>query len=333
MPKSFLLGGPPPGAKSTARPGLRRSWTGGGVQASRSVLSSSVGSNTASNSQTPARHLPKVPNLPETPLTPPDGYTDETIDDALDDLLRQAAASLKHIDAVYRKLPKPQLQRKHRSGANDFWKPQCRADLWRDDDLLGDSDSQVDSDCSSDGTSVGNIDVEEEGLWDFLRAACNAEPAGTAKRAGARSAFGTPRRASGIGQPFHKPQAKTSAMPKPETKPKPEAIPRENNTYKPAERARAQGFQFGSYGSASRGRQGVRTNCTAVANPEAQVSAELLKAQSEGAEAVKGTLRQLLLKWHPDKAPQGDSAEDTATRAEATRVLRHVLQEKKRLGL
>jgi hypothetical protein len=262
--------------------------------------------------------------LPESPLTPPDGYSDETIDDALDDLLRQAAASLKHIDGLYRKLPKAQLRQKKSSGASDFWRPQCRADLWRDEDLLGDSDSQADTDSLSDDTSVGNIDVEEEGLWDFLRAACNAEPAGTAKRNG--STFGTPRRASGsgLGQRFAKPQAKASA------KPKADAIPRESE-YKPAERARAQGFQFGSYGAV--GRQGGRANSSATQSPEAQVSAALLKAQSEGAEAVKGTLRQLLLKWHPDKAPQGDGAEDVAARAEATRVLRHVLQEKKRFGL
>lgn len=324
MPKSFLLGCPAPVAKSTTRPSLRRSWTGVGVRSNRSVLSSTAASSTASASQNVGR-LPKVPLLPESPITPPDGYTDETIDDALDDLLRQAAASLKHIDGLCRRLPKPQFRQKQNSGANDFWKPQCRADLWKDDDLLGNSDSEADTDSSSDGTSIGNIDVEEEGLWDFLRAAYNAEPAGTAKGTRVRSAFGTPRRAPGYGQSFTKPQAKASA------KPKPEAAPGEN-TSKPAERARAQGFQFGSYGGML-GRQGGRGNSSAGPTPEAQVSAALLKAQADGTEAVKNTLRQLLLKWHPDKAPQGASAEDTATRAEATRVLRHVLQEKKRLGL
>jgi hypothetical protein len=271
-------------------------------------------------------------------LTPPEGYTGDSINDALDDLLRQAAASLRHLDGIRNKLPtaQPQETRHKRSDANDFWKPRCRADLWGDDDLYGDSGSEMDSDLGSpDGTSSPGVEVEEEQLWDFLRAACKAEPAGPASKATPRKGTGAPSRPAARSQ---QPQPARSQRPTSEAPPRSEEKPADA----PNERASANGFRFGTYGRSSNtaggsGQPSMQGFCCsagpATQKPEAQISSALLKAQANGPDAVRSTLKQMLLKWHPDKAPQGDSAEAVAARAESTRVLRYVLQERQRLGL
>jgi len=281
--------------------------------------------------------LPRV-GLPEVPPTPPEGYTGDSINDALDDLLRQAAASLKHLDGIRAKLPAASRGKNHqgstkdrRSDASNFWKPRCRSDLWgEDDDFWDDLDSEADSDL--EGLDAADVDVNEEELWDFLRAACNAEPAGSSNRASARKAAPPNRIFAEARRP--------KPVPKP-TCPNSEADSRgeETTTEGGAERARANGFRFGTYGSSasSSGRPSipgsVGTAASETQTHEAQISMALNKAQSHGADSVRATLKRLLLKWHPDKAPQGDGEKDVAARAEATRVLRFVLQERKRLGI
>lgn len=281
--------------------------------------------------------LPRV-GLPEVPPTPPEGYTGDSINDALDDLLRQAAASLKHLDGIRAKLPAGSQGPKHqgsmkdrRSDASNFWKPRCRSDLWgEDDDFWDDLDGEADSD--SESLDSADVDANEEGLWDFLRAACNAEPAGSSNRSRSTKAappnriFAEARQA----KPVPKPSCPTSEA---------WSHGEERANQGAAERARAHGFRFGTYGSStsSSGRSsipgGVGGATSEVQTPEAQISMQLDKAQFQGADAVRATLKRLLLKWHPDKAPQGDSEKDVAARAEATRVLRFVLQERKRLGI
>ncbi|CAJ1435104.1 unnamed protein product [Effrenium voratum] len=71
-----------------------------------------------------------------------------------------------------------------------------------------------------------------------------------------------------------------------------------------------------------------------LSGPEREVRTALEAAQdSGGADAGRQALKRLLLRWHPDKALQGDSSEAQAAQAEATRVLRFILQERERLGL
>lgn len=345
-PKGYLLGGPVPvpGARSApARVGsVRRSWTGS------SAASSLFGSAAAPppRAAKAATTLPRVPRLPETPSTPPEGYTGDTINDALDDLLREAAASLKHLDGIRAKLKPKQGATRHnkKSDVSGFWKPRCRADLWGDDELWSDLDSEFESELDSDdGASSADVDVEEEELWGFLRSACKAEPAGPANRGTAKKAPGPRYRASAKAQ-----QSQPQPPPKPR-QPSKEAPPRradasadraaprggeEKPAEGPAERARANGFRFGTYGASAGASGSARATVPVdLQKPEAQISAALVSAQAEGPDAVRSTLKRLLLKWHPDKAPQGDNPEAVAARAESTRVLRHVLQERQRLGL
>jgi len=72
----------------------------------------------------------------------------------------------------------------------------------------------------------------------------------------------------------------------------------------------------------------------ALAGPEAEVRSALEAAiSSGGADGCRQVLKRMLLRWHPDKALQGESAEAKAAQAESTRVLRFILQERDRLGL
>jgi len=70
-----------------------------------------------------------------------------------------------------------------------------------------------------------------------------------------------------------------------------------------------------------------------LSGPEREVASKLAAASQAGPEELKSVLKRLLLKWHPDKAPQGDGASAIAAREEATRVLRFVLSERARLGI
>lgn len=106
-------------------------------------------------------------------------------------------------------------------------------------------------------------------------------------------------------------------------------------------RGQSAGFQFG--GGADKGtKQGAgqkKAQPAAAAapavpeGPEREVAAQLAAAQRAGPDTLKGVLKQLLLKWHPDKAPQGDDQDAVRKREEATRVFRFVVQERERLGI
>jgi len=112
-------------------------------------------------------------------------------------------------------------------------------------------------------------------------------------------------------------------------------------------RNQSAGFSFGGGGAAggssnaggeqnrngAAGASGRQPAASVLTGPEREVAGLLTAAKQRGPEALKGVLKQLLLKWHPDKAPQGDDQESVAKREEATRVLRFVLQERERLGI
>lgn len=331
--KSFLLGGPQHGARSVSdgRSKPRASWTG---RAPATGYASHHAQRAAPSALKGPVLLPKM-KLPEVPPTPPEGGSGDPINDALDDLLRQAAASLKHLDGLKKKIPAARAAARERRGdAGDFWKPRCRADLWGEDDLdnFSDLDSNLDSDLDSNRSE--DVDVDEDGLWDFLRTACNAEPAGPAYR--------SPAAGHKAPSPLNRTPPASNRIPAPtrqpskNARPSAEAPPRHEEP--PPERARASGFRFGTYGSGIAGGSSLRPPLPGASGadaqtPEVQISCALRQAQAEGADAVRSTLKRLLLKWHPDKAPQGDSDEDVAARNEATRALRFVLQERKRLGI
>lgn len=104
------------------------------------------------------------------------------------------------------------------------------------------------------------------------------------------------------------------------------------------ERGSAAGFRFGGFPSASAdagaGPKGQRAAGRGLSGPEAEVTASLTTALAAGGqEAGRHALKRLLLRWHPDKAMHGDGPEAADAQAEATRVLRFILQERERLGL
>lgn len=232
-----------------------------------------------------------------------------------------------------------------------FWKPKCKAHLWSDncdlfDDLMSDDD---------DGSSTGS-DSEADAAWAFLNAhAGHAKPQTHIPSSGGNScASGSSRAQSCDGRTSSTTAGRNSAPPgamprqsgcaysKPPPVPRP---PQEdaNNTQgdahnsAPHGRGHAAGFQFGgktpsSSASAPAGSMSAPPG-VGDGGPEAQVSAILRAAQANGPSAVKKALKKLLLKWHPDKVMQGTSAEAVHAQAEATRVLRFILQERERLGI
>merc|ERR1711879_669346 len=100
----------------------------------------------------------------------------------------------------------------------------------------------------------------------------------------------------------------------------------------PPGRGSAAGFQFGGKAASSAGGSSSMKTTAGSEQPEAEVTATLIAAQAQGPGAVRKALKKLLLRWHPDKVQQGDSSEAVAAQAEATRVLRFILQERERLG-
>jgi len=52
-----------------------------------------------------------------------------------------------------------------------------------------------------------------------------------------------------------------------------------------------------------------------------------------GQDEARKTMKRLLLKWHPDKAPQGDGPDEAKARERATKALRFIISERERLKL
>ncbi|CAE7308174.1 unnamed protein product, partial [Symbiodinium sp. CCMP2456] len=97
-------------------------------------------------------------------------------------------------------------------------------------------------------------------------------------------------------------------------------------------RAHTAGFRFGGQGCSQAAKAMLVP--PALAGPEAEVRSTLEAAKlSGGTDGCRQVLKRMLLRWHPDKALQGESAEAKAAQAESTRVLRFILQERDRLGL
>lgn len=294
----------------------------------------------------PIRNSSKLRRPPDSPPSPydeefPGGSGDPDLD-ALDGLLRQASASLKKINRMREQrteqiTSQPHLP-KRRGSSNNFWKPRCRSDLWNvDEDCWDFDDSDVESE-SSQGSSVG-FDVEEEELWDFLRKACGADlsgmrsgAAGNAPEAaaGAAAAAAHDRSEATEDTGYSRPKEFPSTGRAGGKHTKVDGTPLRGDTG---------GFRFGTYAENARRTtrlpqpSGFPEVHAPSPTPEGKVTATLAAAKAQGPDAVRRAIKELLLKWHPDKASQGDSPEAVAARAESTRVLRHVLQERKRLGL
>lgn len=288
------------------------------------------------------------------------------MNDALDELLSHAKVTLKHLEALraqqmnnhpsvpsgsqkvqpsQKKDVKPNEARSDPRSRPGFWKPQCDAHLWRGttiDDLLNGSDD--------DGDSLASSEDEDEGdntNWNFLprahgygrfSATTPRQPTEVPPRPNqSRSATSNVKPASssseGVGQ---------KQPPKPEVPPK-EGSARSSNGATRSDAAG--GFRFGGFPDAKQQQAGGKPGPSKLPEsslapkvqkgPEADVTATLEASLSLGGiDAARQTLRRLLLRWHPDKAPKGANGEiDEVSQAEATRVLRHVLQERERLGL
>lgn len=257
------------------------------------------------------------------------------------------------------------VKMRRRSGppSDVFWRPRCNAHLWSD----GDSSMSCDSGSEEDGflSTESREDHEESdfeddpAFWDLLKAAENfAAQAGKARAAGRGFPNIPPP------PPMHagmQPSRRNTSEPPPVNKdkpakaePRPGEPPRHSETrsrdshphssaphfkaasskQSTADRGQRAGFKFG--GGKSQSEAGAPNQMHAVGaltGPEADVRAALSAAQTEGSAVARKVLKQLLLRWHPDKAPQGDSPVAIAAKEEATRVLRFVLQERQRLGL
>jgi len=241
-----------------------------------------------------------------------------------------------------------------------FWRPSCQAHLWRGathgymDDLFLDSDDDDLESTESEGS---------EDAWNFLpRAAPQglfhpaAQAAHAAKVRGPATAF---RRPSSPAQPSDRssrdrgPSKPASTASSPSAGAQEQFGSRGRRDATPgtrcgghyrgdakggganggATRGHAAGFRFGGQGGA--GQAAAKAVLTpALPGPEAEVRSLLEAAKSSGGEdSCRQVLKRMLLRWHPDKALQGETAEAKAAQAEATRVLRFILQERERLGL
>lgn len=280
------------------------------------------------------------------PPAPAKHFPTSDVSDALDDLLLHARATLKQLDAM-RARQAASSNREGTTGKSNrtgpamkglggvrpqFWRPSCQAHLWtgvtHDLDGLFDSD---DEDLESTD-SEGSVD------WDLLhgaRASRASRPmrfrspaAEAARAASAAKAAPLPKRGFSMPPPGPKAEPKARGTPGavPGAKPAPKPGSQGGQKKQGPHRGHAAGFSFGA--------QLVKAAAATLAGPEAEVRAALEAAKtSGGSDAGRQALKRLLLRWHPDKAPQGESPEAKAAQAEATRVLRFILQERERLGL
>jgi len=244
--------------------------------------------------------------------------------------------------------------RRHASQPHDgFWRPRCQAHLWGD----GGGSCSGGSDSDSDLLSTDSEDESDPSSWAFLHAARDAEA--ELKKARAAGAFGgvapgpvgaraTSQGAARAGSqgPRREPAAQrgrggssstatgAGAGTGAGTRQGPAGV--SEGSRGTADRGQRAGFQFGGQvpgtGAGAQPRL-AGGGGEAIVGPEAEVTATLTAAQANGPSAVRKALKRLLLRWHPDKAPQGDGQEAVAAQAEATRVLRFILQERERLGI
>ncbi|CAK9024214.1 Ras-related protein Rab-13 [Durusdinium trenchii] len=292
----------------------------------------------SSKGPSPASERRKVPPVSKS-------FSTTEMSDALDDLLLHARATLKQLDAM-------RAQHAKNSGGSrqpvmrglggvrpHFWRPSCQAHLWTGathdfDDLLFDSDEDLES-----SESEGSVD------WDFLHGVRGAKPPGlgpfrspaadAARAASTAKAPPLPKRVFTVPPP--PPPRKTAKEDgntrgatgggaPPSSSGAQQAQGQRCDGAKGAQRGHAAGFRFGG--------AMAKAPAPTLAGPEAEVRASLEAAQSSGgADGGRQALKRLLLRWHPDKAQQGESPEAKAAQAEATRVLRFILQERERLGL
>lgn len=286
--------------------------------------------------------------------------------DALDELLSHARVTLERPEglrglatkkpkSIPRRADAPSMasssEARRRSGppSDTFWRPRCNAHLWSDggSSLSDDSSCDEDRSVSSESTEDhGESDFEDDPAFlDLLKAAERfAEQAGKA-------------RAAGHGFPNIPPpppvyagmqSSRRHSSEPPISKDKPgNAEPRLGETPRRCSNYSRDSQAYGSaaphfkekgsrQSTAAHSKAGIAAGAPATGastRPEADVRAALTAAQAEGPGAARKVLKQLLLRWHPDKAIQGDSPAAVAAQEEATRVLRFVLQERKRLGL
>jgi len=277
------------------------------------------------------------------PPKPPSKSVDpsgDPINDALDRLLHEARASLDYLDKMAAQVPEEELRKARRQlkqdGGSSFWNPRCGG-VWSVDDILNDDcDSDLDSDLAS---SAGS---EDESLWNILHGSktpstssnsriptrsqtptglgsgIGGGDAGRSRSHGNAGRFG--------GQAFGSKKASFDKEPADESVPN-----MASEAGGPAPRACAGGFQFGNFGNP---RQEARAGGGQPSDkPEVAITQAFITAQASGPGSVRKVLKRMLLQWHPDKAPQGDDAASVASREEATRVLRFILQERERLGI
>jgi hypothetical protein len=291
----------------------------------------------------------------------------DPINDALDQLLIETQASLHSLEALRNRItagePHTVQKRGKKTDASNFWNPRC-AGVWNLDE---DSTSDLDSDCEfDDPDEISSVDSEFDSLdpaslWNLLRGGApsqvpksgqgtSASQNDSAAKRSVPGSFANVRNApiptapspaatatSSKQAPSRGPppaQGKNAACGSCPTRVNgarrpPAPPPQTQHPSKPSERARAGGFQFGSFGSHS----GGSANNAGSGGTEAEVKAVLEDAMAEGPNAVRKALKKLLLRWHPDKFPQGDTCEETSAREEATRILRFILNERERLGV
>lgn len=264
----------------------------------------------------------------------------DPLNDALDELLSHAEASLSYLDRLQAGLPprapSPARQKAAGRPQNSFWQPRCNAHLW----------SEGLSSASSFGSGASDASDEEsedddEALWNYLREAYGGGPRPCSSERSARRRqpprppsrpAAAPQRPSERGAA---PGPLPSARRRGSSSAPPRSPPPEPEPGRQAHRGQSAGFRFG-LGAGAEGTsasRGANSSGAAGDSPEAQVSAALAAAAKGGHGVVKKTLKRLLLRWHPDKAPPGDGPEAVAARAEATRVLRFILSERERLGI
>jgi len=272
---------------------------------------------------------------------------DDDLNDALDQLLKHAHASLRRLDSIRAKLP-PRFPgqggqvRRDSKDVSAYWQPRCNAYRWAGNGPWPPPDIRSQLDSEDTVTSLGSdseSEDEDDGDWDFLHAAYGGVSAPSQGRrvrnspmSRSRSGMGDGCAASGASDKPHggnRPQKSVHA----EAKDKSSSQDSQHCSAR-ADRGQRAGFRFGGRASTGSGDCPVDGEKASTDRcPETQIVATLTAARASGTGAARKELKRLLLRWHPDKCPQDESSESAALRAEATRVLRFILLERERLGV